>query len=472
MKITVIICLSIFSLGITALCTEFESSRRVVEAYLKGPKKALGSGGFGQVNEFKYNDQTFAVKEVKLYLREDKKTKLVRENQMSEGAIKEVEWLILNLKNFERADKWSDLYKNPNKNSYFNNLTDNKGIQAYFDKIKKSVFHLKKEMEFNKIISDASTYQTKKMSYRFHFCARVNGFEYLVFQEKYGVSLGDPFFKSKMQRFKLTEKFQVYFRILKAIKFVHDQNIVHCDLKQANILLEKESASRFVVVDYGVSERDKVCRGFTSGFEPPEVDLCIRSAGDPGAPEVDSCSPPAGGFEALSKIDTYSAGVMIASLDGRSVLDDLNLLMISQNPNKALTPSENHDNLITGLKTIVEVMTEIVQNNNVDIPKENISLLYKHFENAITRMVAFKVEHRLTIKQSLGEFWTLFQMAVNLTLSKHDFLQLKSDLHRYLTEVNTDLQLWDDLPLNDSWHAQLMSHTEAGAPSIQAAPLI
>jgi len=104
----------------------------------------------------------------------------------------------------------------------------------------------------------------------------------------------------------------VFFQMASALKFVHDANIIHCDVKPENILIASASPLRVKLIDFGSScfKTDRLSSYIQSRFyRAPEVAL--------------------GSFLFDSRIDVWSLGCVIGELiSGEVVFDADNALSL------------------------------------------------------------------------------------------------------------------------------------------------
>lgn len=83
--------------------------------------------------------------------------------------------------------------------------------------------------------------------FEYNLCQKTN-IEYIILELLYGFNLKD-FIKYNILSFK--EKIKIFIQIIDAIKFIHQHNIVHLDLKPENIFIENNLTVK--ILDFGLS---------------------------------------------------------------------------------------------------------------------------------------------------------------------------------------------------------------------------
>ena len=96
---------------------------------------------------------------------------------------------------------------------------------------------------------------------------------------------GELFARCSRRDYKFTEaKCKVFTRsLLKALEFIHQKNIIHLDLKPANIMFKSTNSEELKIIDFGLARqlpsygRVATLNVGTVGFMAPEVAKCIQS---------------------------------------------------------------------------------------------------------------------------------------------------------------------------------------------------
>lgn len=121
----------------------------------------------------------------------------------------------------------------------------------------------------------------------------------------------------QQKTFSEIEAVQIVYQTLLALKFLHDQNIVHRDIKSDNILLLKDESGTGRVVckicDFGLSSYIDLASGGLNGFAgtpeymPPEV---IQQPGNKAFQRPDPKKVP----KITQKADIFAIGVLTYEL--------------------------------------------------------------------------------------------------------------------------------------------------------------
>ena len=193
-------------------------------------------------------------------------------------------------------------------------------------KIKLEINIMKKLSKSNNIVKIFETYETKK-----HICIVM---EYIC--------AGDllSYIKKRSKLHEPVAKF-IFKQIILALKFIHDNNIVHRDIKLDNILIDLDNNIK--ICDFGVS---KIIN---------KDDIMLEQCGTPAyiAPEILLNQ----GYDGFG-VDVWSSGVVLYAMLSGCVpfkapnLKDLHNLIISGNYQEIKDISQDASNL---LKNILEI---------------------------------------------------------------------------------------------------------------------
>ncbi len=62
----------------------------------------------------------------------------------------------------------------------------------------------------------------------------------------------DHYIKKNQSKIKIYEKIKWAYQIANGLRFLHENDIIHCDLKPANILLDDNLNAK--IIDFGISK--------------------------------------------------------------------------------------------------------------------------------------------------------------------------------------------------------------------------
>ena len=147
------------------------------------------------------------------------------------------------------------------------NLTEFSTEQLY--NISREALYLK-SLKHKHIIKIYSSYITEQALYIVMKYAK--GGELTTILKKEGIE------ESKVKKY--------YKQIIKAIRFVHSNNVIHRDLKPTNILFLDEDKTKVVIIDFGISglangnNKEEIKAG-TVFYVPPEIALKIDFKSSP-----------------------------------------------------------------------------------------------------------------------------------------------------------------------------------------------
>jgi len=101
---------------------------------------------------------------------------------------------------------------------------------------------------------------------------------YIVNEPYYGGDLTGIIKKCNDQEIELTEEYWkgIFYQAFQGLSFLHDKALMHCDLKEDNMMLRTTDLSKpkIVIIDFGLAQhaadhKQQVCG--TPGYIPPEV---------------------------------------------------------------------------------------------------------------------------------------------------------------------------------------------------------
>jgi dual specificity tyrosine-phosphorylation-regulated kinase 2/3/4 len=182
-------------------------------------------------------------------------------------------------------------------------------------------------------------------------------------------------------------------QILKALKLVHDKNIIHCDLKPENILLVNERSGHLKIIDFGSScfATEKVYSYIQSRFyRAPEVIL---------------------GIPYTSSIDLWSFGCILAELalgyplfpgDSESDLLLKIVEVLGLPPNSFLSQVKRKKVLFEDDRLRVREKFRSAQKKPLSDVIGRLDLLFVEF---IAGLLVWEPKARLTADQALAHPW-------------------------------------------------------------------
>ena len=146
----------------------------------------------------------------------------------------------------------------------------------YLVKIKKPMKQNNDEFHIYELLKD------KNNNYIIKFIEHVvnENYQYFVYEYFNGKTLGEYLIDNQNNISEVDIK-NIFANIVNAVKFLHEQNIIHCDLKLDNILIDKYKNIK--IIDFDLS---RICKdeylsnnifGTIQYIAPESYDLCIYS---------------------------------------------------------------------------------------------------------------------------------------------------------------------------------------------------
>lgn len=97
----------------------------------------------------------------------------------------------------------------------------------------------------------------------------------LIFELLSDMNLGDLLKKTKYKGLEIKNVIKFSRQIAYAIKFIHNLNFIHCDLKPQNIVLVNKKKCKIKILDFGISRLDKYINNYfyiqSLYYRSPEV---------------------------------------------------------------------------------------------------------------------------------------------------------------------------------------------------------
>jgi serine/threonine protein kinase len=434
--LSILVCLVILIDQIWSSCESASQHEEFLKEYFKKDRevKLAGFGSFGVVTIFKRNENMFAVKEVEMSGEKEVfdriQAKIQKERQY---LVDHLKLLLKECNGFWNYRLWSEL-----PGDKFEGITKEESdvLQELFMYFKKVFNFFLNEIEANSLISKKAIENPNRILNSFKFCIQLTGIKYLIVQEKLGLSFRKEKFLEVFKTWSIQEQVKLYFRVILDVKYLNDIGIVHCDLKEDNILWKDKNYKEFAIIDFGLSSMGSKCKGGTEVYMAPE-------ASDRKIILTD--------FEDLIKADSHSLGRMITLMHEKVTVPGSNLLANDQIIENRVKRSQHRQQMkgTESLKTQQE--SQYLTEMPVIIIASPRELLESEFEWVTMRMTESDYKNRLSITQACRSFWVIYQIASNLSLPVEKALDFFQTINFYLDEVLDGKSVCEDLPLDNSW---------------------
>lgn len=413
-----------------SFCDNNFAQRRVVHEYNNSKtKRPLGAGAFGKVYEFTHEKVTYAVKEIRVRLSDHSLIKLKNKRcgsdeskiAIANAAIAEVDGIIKRSPSVYKNSlpTFKSIYKHFRKVEDLPEFEEKIALD-YYAKMKSLIEHLEKEITINKLISTEPDKKTKTFDYKFHFCAQVDGLNYMIFQEKNEYSLNSHYLLDRLKRWRIDERAHFYVDLFKQLHALHELGIVHCDLKEDNVMMKSRYSRAATFIDFGIGEIKSYCNGGTKGYMAPELYKTI---------------PPSKDETLRFKADVFSMGVIVANLEVRREMPDVDVSLsiakvVSENENDF--PNKEH--LVFDIVDLLLHITGSMKpsSSETNINEDTLSEFNKKFLECIHGLLNFDMATRWNSKNAYLKFWQLYQLSRLLHDSKDVFERAVNQLDNYL----------------------------------------
>ena len=351
-----------------------------------------GSGGFGQIYVAeKEND-----KEKRVFI------------------IKTLKKEKLSVINIEALQKEIDMIEELNKNPQNENIPTLYDFDKYNYEI---IGDEKLQVNNNNILDEESKKEVNKNKARPYY---VMDF----------YSRGNLFYYLRRMEFGLYEKHAkvIFKKIVLAIKFCHDRNISHLDIKPLNIVFDKKFEPK--LIDYGFAEK------YLNSKLEPIIFKGRKGTENYISPEMWTKK----GYKGV-EADIFSLGAVLFNL----VTGKSGFLSSKR--------SDTGYKLIINKKDNYEEYWEFIKS----ITKVNFS---EEFKNLYIKMVAYNPEDRPTIEQILESPWL---QEIN-NLSDQEKITLDNEIRAEFEEIYQDLKE-DDEELNIAENYENLGYSTRGSES-------
>jgi serine/threonine protein kinase len=425
----------------TQQCGSIKDHPEIYDAYFDQRGEVLGKGGFGKVRQFIYGKKVYAVKEISITMHKKMLEKLNEATPKIRKAVSSFHEMMDSFPFFETlfkdkivAEFISELYPGKKKTKEW--------IWNYFLVMREIANLANQEVAISGRLSQAFDSKPDAMPFKFHFCIRETGLNMLLFFDKFGDQLNSLESQDFISKKPMGQRFEIYLQILRRIKNVHDQRVVHCDLKHANILWASKSRRDIVIIDYGISTFGTKCQGGTYGYQAPEltIESDLKNADE------------------AFKADVYSFGMMVAEDELTRVNPSMNIVALQKEYQLQNILYDRHSSLLKNLKNYIKGARDTVSNIN-PLLKSTYKLFYEQFELVMNQLLETNVAARADLNQAYRHMWYLYQQTRFLNSDAVKFDNISIDLRSYLHQYKPKSDYFG-LPMD--WSPSLFVQNNGG----------
>ena len=243
----------------------------------KKSEKVLGSGGFGSVFEFQFEQRTIAAKLMPSFTK-----------------IPGIEERLQNLKEYQKFVRpllqkvINHFRRDPDAESLAMSATEKQELETLDEPAREEILLLwngiikfvarRADLTRREIVTTEEIGQWAETNpafgFKYLFCARQDHLTYWMFQERYGAAWSSPAFFEHFNARPLGELFEVYLKLMRKMRMLHDGGWVHCDIKPANILFRTaDFTGDVVMVDYSITVKlPGFCAGGSKAYQAPKFE--------------------------------------------------------------------------------------------------------------------------------------------------------------------------------------------------------
>jgi len=304
--------------------------------------------------------------------------------------------------------------------------------------------NLLNEVEISKKVSKI---QPRNNQYTLHFCVRYDSLTYLLFQDLYGPTLDKPVAVWSFSQLSIYERFAVYVNLIEKVLVLHQNGIVHCDIRHHNIAVQSNvqnyrvAFTDLAVLNYGFAMQGKKCTHGMPSYVAPEILL-------KEVPEDNK--DPYKYTENAYKADVYSLGMLIADMELKIYGMRYDILA----EHAAVYQAGKLDSSSTYMKEKIREFFENISKETftqiLSVDNRRVKFFYMMFKRAIYLMTASDVEKRETLDIAYKQFVSMQKWTEKFKVSNGDF---DKEL-QFIRENNSNNLLGstvfaDDLKLRD-----------------------
>lgn len=395
-------------------CGSVKDHQEIYDAYFTQHGEILGKGGFGKVRQFVFKRKLYAVKEISITLHEKLQEKIDNAPSKIKTAVKDFHEMMDSFPFFETLFE-DEIVAEFISEKYADDLDIQDWVWNYYLIMKEVVKDANQEVEVSEKLSQAFDGVPNAMAFKFHYCIRETGLKMHLFFDKYGDEMDSMASQAFILQKRMDERFEMYLQILRRIRNIHGQGVVHCDIKPANILWTTKSRRDFVIIDYGLANFGQKCAGGTRGFQAPE--LTIKGDLDKQADAF--------------KADVYSFAMMVANSELTRVNPTFSIVRLQREYQLKQDLYDHHQEILSTLHNYCKKAQEITSAFNPRL-RVNYATFYGEMRRVFDVVLATNASRRTTLNYAYRHFWYLFQMSRFLTEETKKFNDIWNDLRKYL----------------------------------------
>jgi serine/threonine protein kinase len=302
----------------------------------------------------------------------------------------------------------------------------------YFKKICKRAGHINHEVDIMEQISSAQPENPHRMKFRFNFCIRASGFQYLFFIAPHGPSLKLEMTSENAIMKSLVKRTEVYAKMVKSLHFVHSLGIVYCNVAPSSFFWSDFEKTDIIMEDYKLAKKGFYCSSSKAGYAAPEV------YGYQASPKSS---------KDRYKVDSFSFGGMILDFELTALNPNFKYQSEFLELEKTKTDDPSYHAIIQIFERYKKEVEEISKGKNED-EKEFYLYYSKSIVRLIEKLIDYSAKKRYNMKRLYIKIWKLYQICKFEQKKTENFKAFKSFVNEFISDNDTEAgDIFNDFPL-------------------------